>query len=102
MSATLNAEKFQAHFDKAPLLKVPGRLHPVEVFYVPEPEEDYVEAAVETALAIHRAEPAGDVLLFLTGLHDPGAHSSVHLTPALQVSWRSRTRARPFGSGRRC
>ena len=33
MSATLEAEKFQGYFHKAPLMKVPGRLHPVEIFY---------------------------------------------------------------------
>jgi HrpA-like RNA helicase len=33
MSATLEAEKFQEYFLDAPLMKVPGRLHPVEVFY---------------------------------------------------------------------
>lgn len=33
MSATLDAEKFQGYFHGAPLMKVPGRLHPVEIFY---------------------------------------------------------------------
>ena len=33
MSATLEAEKFQGYFTDAPLMKVPGRLHPVEIFY---------------------------------------------------------------------
>lgn len=33
MSATLEAEKFQSYFLDAPLMKVPGRLHPVEIFY---------------------------------------------------------------------
>jgi pre-mRNA-splicing factor ATP-dependent RNA helicase DHX15/PRP43 len=33
MSATLEAEKFQTYFTEAPLMKVPGRLHPVEIFY---------------------------------------------------------------------
>ena len=33
MSATLEAEKFQGYFLDAPLMKVPGRLHPVEIFY---------------------------------------------------------------------
>ena len=33
MSATLEAEKFQGYFHGAPLMKVPGRLHPVEIFY---------------------------------------------------------------------
>lgn len=67
MSATLDAEKFQKYFDDAPLLRVPGRTHPVEIFYTPEPERDYVEAAVRTAVQIHACEAAGDILIFLTG-----------------------------------
>ncbi|KAI0791339.1 P-loop containing nucleoside triphosphate hydrolase protein [Abortiporus biennis] len=72
MSATLDALKFQKYFalrqgETAPLFKVPGRTHPVEVFYTQEPEPDYVEAAIRTVLMIHRAEDPGDILLFLTG-----------------------------------
>jgi pre-mRNA-splicing factor ATP-dependent RNA helicase DHX15/PRP43 len=48
MSATLDAEKFQKYFHNAPLLKVPGRAFPVEVFYTAKPEQNYVEAAVRT------------------------------------------------------
>ncbi|KAK0477646.1 P-loop containing nucleoside triphosphate hydrolase protein [Armillaria novae-zelandiae] len=65
MSATLDALKFQKYFGltagtPAPLFKVPGRTHPVEV-------PTTVEAAIRTVLMIHRAEEPGDVLLFLTG-----------------------------------
>lgn len=67
MSATLDATKFQRYFHDAPLLAVPGRTHPVEIFYTPEPEKDYVEAALRTVLQIHATEPDGDILLFLTG-----------------------------------
>lgn len=67
MSATLEAEKFQKYFNSAPLLKVPGRTFPVETFYTPEPEPDYLEAAIRTVLMIHQAEDEGDILLFLTG-----------------------------------
>lgn len=67
MSATLDAQKFQRYFNDAPLLAVPGRTHPVEIFYTPEPERDYVEAAIRTVLQIHATEPEGDILLFLTG-----------------------------------
>merc|ERR1719353_2884624 len=67
MSATLDAGKFQNYFDSAPLMRVPGRLHPVEIFYTPEPERDYLEAAIRTVVQIHLCEPEGDVLLFLTG-----------------------------------
>jgi pre-mRNA-splicing factor ATP-dependent RNA helicase DHX15/PRP43 len=67
MSATLDAQKFQTYFNDAPLLAVPGRTHPVEIFYTAEPERDYVEAALRTVLQIHATEPEGDILLFLTG-----------------------------------
>ena len=67
MSATLDAQKFQSYFNDAPLLAVPGRTHPVEIYYTPEPERDYVEAALRTVLQIHDSEPEGDILLFLTG-----------------------------------
>ncbi len=67
MSATLEAEKFQAYFNGAPLMKVPGRLHPVEIFYTQEPERDYLEAAIRTVVQIHICEAPGDILVFLTG-----------------------------------
>ena len=47
---------------------IPGRTHPVEIFFTPEPERDYLEAAIRTVLQIHMCEEeAGDILLFLTG-----------------------------------
>lgn len=35
---------------------MPGRTHPVEIFYTPEPERDYVEAAVRTTMSVHQCE----------------------------------------------
>ncbi|KAJ2617032.1 DEAH-box ATP-dependent RNA helicase prp43 [Coemansia sp. RSA 1365] len=67
MSATLDSEKFQKYFNDAPLLTVPGRTFPVEVYYTPEPQSDYLEASIKTALQIHATEPEGDILVFLTG-----------------------------------
>ena len=67
MSATLNAERFQDYFDGAPLLDVPGRMFPVDIFYTPKPESDYLVAAVRTVMQIHTGEAPGDILLFLTG-----------------------------------
>lgn len=52
MSATLDAEKFQTYFDDAPLLDIPGRLHPVEVFFTLDAEQDYVEATIRTVLQV--------------------------------------------------
>ena len=68
MSATLDAGKFQEYFDDCPLMTIPGRTHPVEIFYTPEPERDYLEAAIRTVVQIHMCEEVeGDILLFLTG-----------------------------------
>jgi pre-mRNA-splicing factor ATP-dependent RNA helicase DHX15/PRP43 len=67
MSATLDAAKFQEYFHGAPLMKVPGRTFPVEVFYTAKPERNYVEAAIRTTVHIHQCEEPGDILVFLTG-----------------------------------
>lgn len=67
MSATLNAERFQQYFEGAPLLDIPGRMFPVEIFYTNKPEQDYLAAAINTVLKIHKEEAEGDILLFLTG-----------------------------------
>ena len=40
MSATLEAENFQSYFD-APLMKVPERLYPMEIFYTKMPKSDF-------------------------------------------------------------
>ena len=66
-SATLNAEKFSSYFFQCPIFTIPGRTYPVEVLYVKEPESDYLEAAIITVMQIHLDQPAGDVLVFLTG-----------------------------------
>ena len=71
MSATMDALKFQRYLgseeNPAPLLKVPGRTHPVELFYTEEPQPNYVEAAIRTVMSTHREEAPGDILVFLTG-----------------------------------
>ncbi|CAF2368529.1 unnamed protein product [Rotaria sp. Silwood2] len=68
MSATLDAGKFRDYFDKAPLLAISGRTFPVDIFYTPEPERDYLEVAIRTTVQIHMSEEQeGDILLFLTG-----------------------------------
>lgn len=50
MSATMNAERFQQYFTGAPLLDIPGRMYPVEIFYTPKPVTDYLKAAIETVM----------------------------------------------------
>lgn len=47
---------------------IEGRQHPVKIFYLPEPTQDFVEAALKSIFQIHYKEPLpGDVLVFLTG-----------------------------------
>ncbi|KAL4798672.1 P-loop containing nucleoside triphosphate hydrolase protein [Aspergillus venezuelensis] len=66
-SATLDADNFSAYFGGAPIFGIPGRTFPVEILYSREPEPDYLDAALVTVMQIHLTEPAGDILLFLTG-----------------------------------
>lgn len=67
MSATMDALKFQNYFEGSPRLNIPGRMYPVDVYFSKEPEADYVEASIRTAVTIHENEDEGDILLFLTG-----------------------------------
>lgn len=66
-SATLDAEKFSGYFFDSPIFTIPGRTFPVEIMYTKEPESDYMDASLITIMQIHLSEPAGDILLFLTG-----------------------------------
>ncbi|URD78791.1 hypothetical protein MUK42_02456 [Musa troglodytarum] len=52
------------------ILSVEGKGYTVEIHYVEEPVPDYLQAAVHTVLSINDKEPAGDILVFLTGQDD--------------------------------
>jgi hypothetical protein len=45
---------------------VPGRQYPVDIHYTPQPEANYLHAAVTTVFQIHTTQPKGDILVFLT------------------------------------
>lgn len=66
MSATIDIQKFKDFFE-APVLSVPGRLYKVDIKYLPDPCQDYLEEAVDIAVKIHENENEGDILIFLTG-----------------------------------
>ncbi|GES86963.1 probable ATP-dependent RNA helicase DHX35 [Rhizophagus clarus] len=76
-SATLDAEAFYEFFntntandsskDNVSIISLEGRMFPVDVHYLEEPCQDYVETAIQTAFDIHVKEPPGDILIFLTG-----------------------------------
>ena len=90
-SATINAQRFSAHFDDAPVVEVSGRMYPVEVRYRPiqshgaidseyraknrskdeaqneDKEEDDIEQSILNALDEIPGSDTGDVLIFLPG-----------------------------------
>ncbi len=66
-SATLDADKFSNFFGSVPIFHIPGRTFPVDTLWAKTPQEDYVEAAVKQAIAVHLGHPPGDILIFMTG-----------------------------------
>lgn len=52
MSATLDSCKFQSYIPTAPIIKIPGRLFPVEIFYTQSPEIDYLSATMRTIMQV--------------------------------------------------
>ncbi|MBF6025658.1 ATP-dependent RNA helicase HrpA [Lysobacter niastensis] len=73
-SATIDTERFSAHFGDAPVVNVEGRGYPVSVRYRPlegEGEDDgdrtVNEGIVSACDEITREDPRGDVLIFLPG-----------------------------------
>ncbi|KAI8895944.1 P-loop containing nucleoside triphosphate hydrolase protein [Globomyces pollinis-pini] len=57
-------------FGNVPIFTIPGRTFPVEIMFSKNPCEDYVDSAVKQVLAIHLSQPAGDILVFMTGQED--------------------------------
>lgn len=113
-SATLNATKFSEYFDDAPVFRseslrlafssnraslilpasaVPGRRYPVDILYTPQPEANYLHAAVTTVFQIHTSQPKGDILVFLT-VRLPQSCSSFQNLADLQLSLDYRVKTR--------
>ena len=88
-SATIDPQRFAAHFNDAPIVEVSGRTYPVEIRYRPlepdatvddeddpdDPDHDVVhriaprdqtEAIIDAVHELEREQP-GDVLVFLSG-----------------------------------
>ncbi|SEO46367.1 ATP-dependent RNA helicase HrpA [Nitrosovibrio sp. Nv6] len=77
-SATINAQRFSAHFNDAPIIEVSGRMYPVEVRYRPfgpsqnktedeDKEEGGLEQAILDAVDETTRSGTGDILIFLPG-----------------------------------
>ncbi|KDO23136.1 hypothetical protein SPRG_09944 [Saprolegnia parasitica CBS 223.65] len=74
MSATLDVGLFESFFKESSpaVLRIPGRTHPVDIFYTTKALPDYLDAVLITTLQIHldNAENNGSILVFLTGQED--------------------------------
>ena len=68
-SATIDIEKFSAHFDKAPVIEVSGRTFPVEIIYSGPDivDRDRNQTIVDCLEDIEQNQKPGDVLVFLSG-----------------------------------
>ena len=71
-SATIDVERFSAHFDKAPIIEVSGRTYPVDVHYLGDVEDRDEGVQQQIVGLIDDIEagqfgPRGDVLVFLPG-----------------------------------
>ena len=87
-SATIEPQRFAAHFGGAPIIEVSGRAYPVEIRYRPlevpvstaaqndpdDPDDEIVRTEIRDEVeaivdAVHEleTEPPGDVLVFLSG-----------------------------------
>jgi ATP-dependent helicase HrpA len=64
-SATIDPERFSAHFGGAPIVEVSGRTYPVEVRYR-ELADDQTQGIVDGVAELMREGP-GDILVFLSG-----------------------------------
>jgi ATP-dependent RNA helicase DHX8/PRP22 len=78
-SATLDEVKFSTFFDNAPVIRVPGRVFPVDIFHsklrqvmttAGPANSSYVNDAVNLAIQIHHNEEPGHILIFLTGQNE--------------------------------
>ncbi|XP_046557387.1 LOW QUALITY PROTEIN: ATP-dependent RNA helicase DEAH12, chloroplastic-like [Haliotis rubra] len=69
-SATIDPDVFVRYFGDCPVLRVSGRMFPVEVEYLAESDggkssDNYQKEAVNKAVYVHTKDPPGDILVFV-------------------------------------
>ena len=69
-SATLDVGRFAAFFGDVPAVTVPGRLFPVDIGYLPPPEDEERDLPREISAAVCELPSEGDILVFLPGERD--------------------------------
>jgi ATP-dependent helicase HrpA len=87
-SATIDPERFSAHFGGAPIVEVSGRTYPVEVRYRPPREDEELLDALADTVQELLAERDGDVLAFFSGereIRDAAELLSGRLGPRVEV-----------------
>ncbi|KAG0411549.1 hypothetical protein HPB47_011328 [Ixodes persulcatus] len=83
MSATVSAEKFSRYFGGAPMLKIPGKIHPVKQYFlddirhlqmvppvVSKANADSVKYVPDVVAHLMRHQPPGAILVFLPGWNE--------------------------------
>ncbi|KAF5551800.1 pre-mrna splicing factor rna helicase [Fusarium mexicanum] len=91
MSATMDADKFCRYFGVEQPFNVPGRSHPVDVYYLGDATADWIVNALHVAEHITDNMPPGDILLFVPTI----AHVSTCCSKLNQVL-ANRLRALPL------
>ena len=72
-SATINTKIFSQFFDNAPVISIDARIHPVEVFYMPQVHPGNTDEMMDQIVQIvtkRVKDQAGDILIFLPGEFD--------------------------------
>nr|DBA33487.1 TPA: hypothetical protein GDO54_001165 [Pyxicephalus adspersus] len=73
MSATLDIERLSEFFNTCPVVTIPGKVFPIKEKFLnligPRDKDNtaYIAETVKVTLDTHLNEPAGDILVFLTG-----------------------------------
>ena len=87
-SATIEPQRFSAHFGDAPIVEVSGRTYPVEVRYRPPGEDEELLDALADTVAELLDEGDGDLLAFLSGereIRDAAELLAGRLGPQVEV-----------------
>jgi ATP-dependent helicase HrpA len=70
-SATIDTSAFSEYFSDAPVVRIEGRTYPVEVRYIPVPDDQfdekdgYIDHCIQAIIDLYMSEPPGDILAFL-------------------------------------
>jgi ATP-dependent RNA helicase HrpA len=87
-SATIDPERFSAHFGGAPIVEVSGRTYPVEVRYRPPREDEELLDALADTVEELLGERDGDVLAFFSGereIRDAAELLTGRLGPGVEI-----------------